>query len=101
MREQLWGDPGFPGEGGLVHGQAAAKGSLSALGSFLGLRCTARAQAHTGASRIRWLVLGAVFLLGLLVVERTLPALLPQVQRLLTIAFDNMGLILETAHVVR
>lgn len=40
-------------------------------------------------------------MLGLLVVERTLPALLPQVQRLLTIAFDNMGLILETAHVIR
>src|ERR1044071_6552686 len=33
---------------------------LSVLGSFLGLRCTARAQAHTGGSRIRWLVLGAV-----------------------------------------
>lgn len=33
---------------------------ISALGSFLGLRCTARAQAHTGGSRIRWLVLGAV-----------------------------------------
>jgi NO-binding membrane sensor protein with MHYT domain len=33
---------------------------LSVLGSFLGLRCTARAQAHAGASRIRWLVLGAV-----------------------------------------
>lgn len=33
---------------------------LSALGSFLGLRCTARAQAHEGASRVRWLVLGAV-----------------------------------------
>lgn len=40
-------------------------------------------------------------MLGLLVVERTLPALLPQVQRLLTIAFDNMGLILESAHVIR
>jgi len=33
---------------------------LSVLGSFLGLRCTARAQAHTGSSRVRWLVLGAV-----------------------------------------
>jgi NO-binding membrane sensor protein with MHYT domain len=33
---------------------------LSVLGSFLGLRCTARAQAHTGGSRIRWLILGAV-----------------------------------------
>jgi len=33
---------------------------LSVLGSFLGLRCTARAQAHTGSSRIRWLVLGAL-----------------------------------------
>jgi len=33
---------------------------LSVLGSFLGLRCTARAQAHSGGSRIRWLVLGAV-----------------------------------------
>lgn len=40
-------------------------------------------------------------MLGLLVVERTLPALLPQVQRLLSIAFDNMGLILESAHVIR
>jgi len=40
-------------------------------------------------------------MLGLLVVERTLPALLPQVQRLLTIAFSNMSLILETAHVIR
>ncbi len=40
-------------------------------------------------------------MLGLLVVERTLPALLPQVQRLLTIAFENMGLLLESAHVVR
>jgi NO-binding membrane sensor protein with MHYT domain len=33
---------------------------MSVLGSFLGLRCTARAQAHTGASRARWLILGAV-----------------------------------------
>ena len=33
---------------------------LSVLRSFLGLRCTARAQAHTGSSRIRWLVLGAL-----------------------------------------
>ncbi|MES3041129.1 MAG: flagellar biosynthetic protein FliR [Pseudomonadota bacterium] len=40
-------------------------------------------------------------MLGLLVVERTLPALLPQVQRLLTIAFENMGLILESAYVIR
>ncbi len=40
-------------------------------------------------------------MLGLLVVERTLPALLPQVQRLLSIAFENMGLILESAHVIR
>ena len=40
-------------------------------------------------------------MLGLLVVERTLPALLPQVQRLLSGAFDNMGLILESAHVIR
>lgn len=40
-------------------------------------------------------------MLGLLVIERTLPALLPQVQRLLTMAFENMGLILESAHVIR
>src|SRR5450432_3333302 len=35
---------------------------MSVLGSFLGLRCTARAQAHSdsGASRARWLILGAV-----------------------------------------
>jgi NO-binding membrane sensor protein with MHYT domain len=33
---------------------------LSVLGSFLGLRCTARAQAHEGAARVRWLILGAV-----------------------------------------
>lgn len=33
---------------------------MSVLGSFLGLRCTARAQAHSGASRARWLVLGAI-----------------------------------------
>lgn len=40
-------------------------------------------------------------MLGLVVIERTLPALLPQVQRLLTMAFENMGLILESAHVIR
>lgn len=40
-------------------------------------------------------------MLGLLVIERTLPALLPQVQRLLTMAFENMGQILESAHVIR
>lgn len=40
-------------------------------------------------------------MLGLIVIERTLPALLPQVQRLLTMAFENMGLILESAHVIR
>jgi len=40
-------------------------------------------------------------MLGLLVIERTLPALLPQVQRLITIAFENMSLILESAHVIR
>lgn len=40
-------------------------------------------------------------MIGLLVVERTLPALLPQVQRLITIAFSNMSLILESAHVIR
>jgi NO-binding membrane sensor protein with MHYT domain len=33
---------------------------MSVLGSFLGLRCTARAQAHTGPSRARWLILGAI-----------------------------------------
>lgn len=36
-------------------------------------------------------------LVGLVVLERTLPALLPQVQRLLTQAFSNMATILETA----
>ena len=40
-------------------------------------------------------------MLGLIVLERTLPALLPQVERLLSIAFSNMGAILETAHVIR
>jgi len=40
-------------------------------------------------------------ILGLIVLERTLPALLPQVQRLLTVAFNNMAVILETAHVVQ
>ena len=40
-------------------------------------------------------------ILGLIVLERTLPALLPQVQRLLTVAFNNMAAILETAHVVQ
>jgi len=40
-------------------------------------------------------------MLGLVVVERTLPALLPQVERLIGIAFNNMGLILESAHVIR
>jgi len=40
-------------------------------------------------------------MLGLIVLERTLPALLPQVERLITMAFSNMGSILETAHVIR
>jgi len=34
--------------------------SMSVLGAFLGLRCTSRARAHTGAARARWLVLAAV-----------------------------------------
>ncbi len=34
--------------------------TMSVLGAFLGLRCTARARAHTGAARARWLVLAAV-----------------------------------------
>src|SRR5215467_12050370 len=33
---------------------------MSFLGSFIGLRCTARSQVSTGASRIRWLIVGAV-----------------------------------------
>ena len=33
---------------------------MSFVGSFLGLRCTTRARANTGASRIRWLLIGAV-----------------------------------------
>lgn len=35
-------------------------------------------------------------MLGLMVVERTLPALLPQVERLFTAAFETMGQLLET-----
>jgi NO-binding membrane sensor protein with MHYT domain len=31
---------------------------MSVVGSFLGLRCTSRSRASTGASRVRWLVLG-------------------------------------------
>ncbi len=34
--------------------------TMSVLGAFLGLRCTARARAYTGAARARWLVLAAV-----------------------------------------
>ena len=33
---------------------------MSCLGAFLGLRCTARAQAHQGAARARWLLLAGV-----------------------------------------
>jgi NO-binding membrane sensor protein with MHYT domain len=33
---------------------------MSCLGSFLGLRCTARARAHSGAARARWLAVAAV-----------------------------------------
>jgi NO-binding membrane sensor protein with MHYT domain len=33
---------------------------MSFLGAFLGLRCTSRARASTGATRIRWLLLAAV-----------------------------------------
>jgi NO-binding membrane sensor protein with MHYT domain len=33
---------------------------VSCLGCFLGLQCTARARAYEGASRARWLVLGAL-----------------------------------------
>ncbi len=33
---------------------------MSFLGSFIGLRCTARSQVSSGASRVRWLVVGAV-----------------------------------------
>ena len=33
---------------------------MSFLGSFLGLRCTSRARASNGATRIRWLLLAAV-----------------------------------------
>ncbi len=31
---------------------------MSVVGSFLGLRCTSRSRASSGASRVRWLVLG-------------------------------------------
>ena len=33
---------------------------MSFLGSFLGLRCTSRSQVATGATRIRWLLVGAL-----------------------------------------
>jgi NO-binding membrane sensor protein with MHYT domain len=33
---------------------------MSCLGAFLGLRCTTRARAHQGASRVRWLLLAGV-----------------------------------------
>jgi NO-binding membrane sensor protein with MHYT domain len=33
---------------------------MSCLGAFIGLRCTTRAYAYTGAARARWLVLAAV-----------------------------------------
>jgi NO-binding membrane sensor protein with MHYT domain len=33
---------------------------MSCLGAFLGLRCTARARAHQGAARARWLLLAGV-----------------------------------------
>jgi NO-binding membrane sensor protein with MHYT domain len=33
---------------------------MSCLGAFLGLRCTARAMAMAGRSRLRWLLLGAL-----------------------------------------
>jgi NO-binding membrane sensor protein with MHYT domain len=33
---------------------------MSVLGAFLGLRCTARSRACTGAARVRWLIVGAV-----------------------------------------
>jgi NO-binding membrane sensor protein with MHYT domain len=33
---------------------------MSCLGAFLGLRCTTRARAYTGATRARWLLLSAV-----------------------------------------
>jgi NO-binding membrane sensor protein with MHYT domain len=33
---------------------------MSFLGAFLGLRCTTRSRASTGASRVRWLVVAAV-----------------------------------------
>ena len=33
---------------------------MSFLGSFLGLRCTSRARASTGATRMRWLLVAAV-----------------------------------------
>ena len=33
---------------------------LSAMGCFLGLRCTTRARAYQGAARARWLTAGAL-----------------------------------------
>src|SRR5499427_7534248 len=33
---------------------------MSFVGSFLGLRCTTRARANTGPSRIRWLLVAAI-----------------------------------------
>jgi len=33
---------------------------MSCLGAFLGLRCTSRARAHSGAARARWLTLAAL-----------------------------------------
>ena len=34
--------------------------AMSCLGCFLGLRCTTRARAAQGATRVRWLLLAAV-----------------------------------------
>ena len=34
--------------------------AISFLGSFLGLRCATRAQAHEGAAKVRWLLLAGV-----------------------------------------
>src|SRR5712671_6379753 len=52
----------------MIHVNNFANGALnpafsyvvSCVGCFLGLRCTTRARAYTGAARARWLVLAAV-----------------------------------------
>src|ERR1700685_1184960 len=64
---RCWNPPHTPGSLAMLHPNDFSYGLLtpalgyvmSCLGAFIGLRCTTRARAYSGAARARWLALAA------------------------------------------